>query len=58
MKIYAVMDLNYYGNEIKGLFLNKKMLKSILKRLCSQTMIIWICLFPNFLFWMREERRE
>lgn len=58
MKIYAVMDLNYYGNEIKGLFLNKKMLKSILKRLCSQTTIIWICLFPNFLFWMREERRE
>lgn len=58
MKIYAVMDLNYCGNEIKGLFLNKKMLKSILKRLCSQTMIIWICLFPNFLFWMREERRE
>lgn len=24
MKIYAVMDLNYYGNEIKGLFLGEQ----------------------------------
>ena len=40
MKVYAVMDLSYYGNEIKGMFLNKKMPKSILKRLCSQMMII------------------
>ena len=22
MKLYAVIDLSYYGNEIKGLFLN------------------------------------
>lgn len=23
MKVYAVMDLSYYGNEIKGMFLDK-----------------------------------
>ena len=23
MKVYAVIDLSYYGNEIKGMFLNK-----------------------------------
>lgn len=24
MKVYAVMDLSYYGDEIRGLFLNKQ----------------------------------
>lgn len=40
MKVYAVIDLSYYGIEIKGVFLYKHNAENILKRLCSQMMII------------------
>lgn len=33
MKIYIVMDLNYYGDEIKGLFLNKQNAEEYIKEI-------------------------
>lgn len=33
MKVYAVIDLSYYGNEIKGMFLNKKNAEEYIKEI-------------------------